>query len=79
MRWGRPLAAPSCDGTEDGVITELAEPLRAVAPGQAVVFYDGDLVIGSATICGTDRAGTTAALARQDDRAVPDTTTPVQS
>ena len=62
--------------TEDGVITELAEPLRAVAPGQAVVFYDGDLVIGSATICGTDRAGTTAALARQDNRAVPDTTTP---
>ena len=72
---GTPVAA-HLRRTEDGVITELAEPLRAVAPGQAVVFYDGDLVIGSATICGTDRAGTTAALARQDNRAVPDTTTP---
>ena len=38
----------------------MEDPLRGVAPGQAAVFYDGDLVVGSATICGTDRAGTTA-------------------
>ena len=43
-----------------GVSVELEDPLRGVAPGQAAVFYDGDLVVGSATICGTDRAGTTA-------------------
>ena len=35
---------------------ELAEPLRGVAPGQAVALYrpdpDGDVVLGSATITG---------------------------
>ena len=37
----------------DGVRAELAEPLRGVAPGQAIAFYDGDRVLGSATITGT--------------------------
>jgi tRNA-specific 2-thiouridylase len=36
------------------VRVELAEPLRGVAPGQAVALYrpdpDGDVVLGSATI-----------------------------
>ena len=43
-----------------GVVMDLEQTLRGVAPGQAAVFYDGDLVVGSATICGTDRAGMTA-------------------
>ncbi|ALG13196.1 tRNA 2-thiouridine(34) synthase MnmA [Kibdelosporangium phytohabitans] len=36
---------------EDGeLVIRLAEPLRGVAPGQAAVMYQGDLVLGSATI-----------------------------
>ena len=27
------------------------EPVRAVTPGQAVVLYDGDYVLGGGTIC----------------------------
>ena len=43
--------------TAGGVRVELAEPLRGVAPGQAVALYrpdpDGDVVLGSATITAT--------------------------
>jgi len=35
------------------VRAELTEPLRGVAPGQAVAFYVGDRVVGSATITTT--------------------------
>jgi tRNA-specific 2-thiouridylase len=49
---GEPVAATAgCDG--ERVVVDLAEPLRGVAPGQAVVLYDGDVVIGSATIAST--------------------------
>ena len=41
--------------TATTLVVELAEPLRGVAPGQAVVLYDGDAVLGSATIA-IDRA-----------------------
>ncbi len=33
-----------------GMRVEFSEPQRAITPGQAVVLYDGDMVIGSATI-----------------------------
>ena len=33
-----------------GLLVKLSEPLRGVARGQAVVLYDGDRVVGSATI-----------------------------
>ena len=35
---------------ENGVRVEFDEPVRAVTPGQAVVFYDGDYVLGGGTI-----------------------------
>lgn len=34
----------------DLVMAEFAEPQRAPAPGQAMVFYDGDVVVGGGTI-----------------------------
>lgn len=34
----------------DRVRVEFYEPQRSVTPGQAVVFYDGDLVVGGGTI-----------------------------
>ena len=46
---GEPVPATAWT-SEDGVVVELDEPLRGVAPGQAVVLYDGDAVLGSATI-----------------------------
>lgn len=36
------------DGT---VSVQFEEPVRAITPGQAVVLYDGDIVVGGGTIC----------------------------
>ena len=38
--------------SQDRVRIEFNEPQRAVTPGQAAVFYDGDIVIGGGTIVG---------------------------
>jgi tRNA-specific 2-thiouridylase len=39
----------------DRLRIRLSRPARGVAPGQAAVFYDGDAVLGSATITATAR------------------------
>ncbi|HEX5568331.1 MAG TPA: aminomethyltransferase beta-barrel domain-containing protein, partial [Streptomyces sp.] len=39
----------------------FTEPVRGVAPGQAIVLYDGTRVVGSATIATTERRGKVAA------------------
>lgn len=42
------------DGGEGRVSLEFAEPKRAITPGQSVVFYDGDVLLGGGLI---ERAG----------------------
>ncbi len=42
--------APAPDAGEGVVRVVFDAPQRAVTPGQAVVFYDGDVVLGGATI-----------------------------
>jgi tRNA-specific 2-thiouridylase len=46
-----------CSAALDGDIMRirLRTPARGVAKGQAAVLYDGDMVLGSATIAATDR------------------------
>ena len=65
------VVAPDPHGGADRLHVRFAEPQWAVTPGQSVVFYDGELVVGGAVIDqaldGTDRltpaAHTTSARA----------------
>lgn len=41
--------------TDDGIEVALVDPAEGIAPGQAVVVYDGTRVVGSATIARTRR------------------------
>ncbi|MFE1783574.1 tRNA 2-thiouridine(34) synthase MnmA [Streptomyces sp. NPDC059506] len=67
---GRYTAQLRAHGDETPVTAELADgelkvafdrPVRGIAPGQAVVLYDGTRVVGSATIATTVRRTRTAA------------------
>jgi tRNA-uridine 2-sulfurtransferase len=46
----------------DRLHVDFAAPVRGIAPGQAVVLYDGTRVVGSATIATTARAPRPAAV-----------------
>ena len=43
----RAVVSPAADGT---IRLDFEQPQRAVTPGQAVVLYDGDYVLGGGTI-----------------------------
>lgn len=51
---GEPMPC-TVDASADRVLVHLGQAAYGIAPGQAVVLYDGDRVVGSATIAGTDR------------------------
>jgi tRNA-specific 2-thiouridylase len=55
-------AVVSVDG--DDVSVDLLDPASGIAPGQAVVVYEGSRVVGSATISATRRAPTSLERAR---------------
>lgn len=40
----------ACQTGEDEIRVEFEKPVRAITPGQAVVFYDGEYVMGGGTI-----------------------------
>ena len=55
---------------DDLVRVDFKEPVRAVTPGQAVVFYDGDYVLGGGTIVRTPESFYSEANMRHLDRVI---------
>jgi tRNA-specific 2-thiouridylase len=50
LRYRSPAVAADVEGDGRGFRLELAEPVYAVAPGQAAVLYEGDAVVGAGLI-----------------------------
>lgn len=46
-----PAGATIAPRSDDEVLATFDEPQRAITPGQAAVFYDGDVVVGGGWIC----------------------------
>jgi tRNA-specific 2-thiouridylase len=65
VRYKSPPAPARVRVTDGGLDVEFETPLRAVTPGQAAVLYDGERVIGGATIVRAQTgAGRTAGILR---------------
>lgn len=73
---GRPVPATVVPLAPGGVRVDLHEPVRGVATGQAVVLYDGDVVLGGARITSTATAAPSGSPAL--DRAASTSSTPVR-
>jgi len=50
IRYQAPEAAAELYPTNDGVEVRFVEPQSAVAPGQSIVFYRGDELLGGGII-----------------------------
>jgi tRNA-specific 2-thiouridylase len=63
IRYSHPGTGAKLMPIENGrAYIRLHEPQRAVTPGQAAVFYAGDIVLGGGWICRTEPVGRTEAL-----------------
>lgn len=52
IRYGHAGAPCHVIPTEEGIRVEFLQKQRAITPGQAVVVYDGDMIVGGGTIIG---------------------------
>jgi tRNA-uridine 2-sulfurtransferase len=65
IRYSHPGTRATLTPLENGCThVQLHEPQRAVTPGQAAVFYDGDIVLGGGWICRTEPTRRTEVLGR---------------
>jgi tRNA-specific 2-thiouridylase len=53
LRYRSPAAPARVEGRPGGFRLELEEPAYGVAPGQAAVLYDEDVVVGAGVISAT--------------------------
>ncbi len=49
-RYRAPLVSGTVITNDEGMIIKLAEPARAITPGQSAVLYDGDRVVGGGIV-----------------------------
>ena len=65
IRYNHPGTAATLTPLEhDHALVRLDEAQKAVTPGQAAVFYDGDVVLGGGWICRQVRAGPALVMIR---------------
>lgn len=57
IRYNAPKAEATVEACDDTAWCRFKSPLRAAAPGQSVVFYDGGRVLGGGVIRRTDAQG----------------------